>query len=155
MTNSEIMKIHSERKGGHMKKTGITLFFVGIVLLGFLGKPATSTAGVDIRIGFPLPFPTVALPPPPRIVVPDADVFYAPNVDVNVFFRDGYWYRPHEGRWYRSRGHNGPWHYIKQKRMPREVVTGYPGRECREDRHHRGSYERHDRQWRQWGRNGH
>ena len=69
--------------------------------------PIPTMAAVDIHIGFPLPPPIIFPAPPEVIVLPDTDdVYVAPDIDVDLFFWNGWWWRPWEGRWYRSRYHD-------------------------------------------------
>jgi hypothetical protein len=37
-----------------------------------------------------------------------------------MLFYQGYWYRPYEGHWFRSRSYNGPWQYREQ--VPGPIV---------------------------------
>ncbi|HYA14249.1 MAG TPA: hypothetical protein VEF33_07915 [Syntrophales bacterium] len=73
-------------------------------------------------------YPPLVIPAPPGlVVVPNTYVYYPPDVDVDIFFYHGYWYRPHHGYWYRSRSYNGPWGRIAVKRVPRAVYGIPPG----------------------------
>jgi len=60
-------------------------------------------AAVDIHISIPLPPPIVFPGPPELIVIPDTYVYVVPDIDADIFFGDGWWWRLWEGRWYRSR----------------------------------------------------
>jgi GNAT superfamily N-acetyltransferase len=54
--------------------------------------------------------PAVVIGPKPRLVViPDTELYYAPDVRDDVFFYDGLWYRWYGGVWYRAKVHSGPW----------------------------------------------
>jgi hypothetical protein len=45
-------------------------------------------------------------------VIPDTDdVYVVPDINVDVFFWNGWWWRPWEGRWYRSRYYDRGWGY--------------------------------------------
>ncbi len=162
-----------------MRKTG--LLAVGGALLMLAGLPGRSMAGLNINIGINAPLPAVVIPAPPlMVVIPGTYVYYPPDVNVNVLFYHGYWYRPHEGRWYRARAYNGPWIYLSRPRVPRVLITLPPdyrrmprGRERipygqlrrnwsrwererywdrREDRRDRGRDEDHGRGWGRHGR---
>jgi hypothetical protein len=63
-------------------------------------------ARVDIRISFPLPPPIVFAAPPEFIVLPDTYIYVAPDIDVDLYFWNGWWWRFWEGRWYRSHYYN-------------------------------------------------
>jgi len=57
--------------------------------------------------------PPIALEGPPEVIVmPDTDdVYVAPDVNEDLFFWNGFWWRPWEGRWYRSQYYDRGWGY--------------------------------------------
>ncbi len=59
----------------------------------------------------PLPPPIVFAAPPEVIVIPETYVYVLPDVEVDLFFWNGWWWRLWEGRWYRSRFYNRGWGY--------------------------------------------
>jgi hypothetical protein len=145
--------------GNKMKK----LFF-GILLLALaIVVPIPTMAGVNIGIGISLPPPIVFEAPPDVIVLPDTnDVYVVPDVDVDIFFYNGWWWRPWEGRWYRSRYYNRGWGYYNN--VPSFYFDVDPGwRGYYRDRNwygHRWNYERiPDRRlqqnWKGWHNNRH
>jgi hypothetical protein len=88
------------------------ILFGTMLLAWVMVAPIPTMAGISINIGIPLPPPIVFRAPPQVIVIPDADDVYAvPDIDVDVFFWNGWWWRPWEGRWYRSRYYNRGWAY--------------------------------------------
>jgi hypothetical protein len=84
----------------------------------------TSAAGsVSVNIGVPPP-PSIVLPAPPSIVVvPNSPVYYAPDVDFNLFVYEGRYYTFHDGSWFYATSHSGPWVFIAPERVPRPVVA--------------------------------
>jgi hypothetical protein len=86
----------------------------GALLLGLsIGIPMPAMAGVDIGISINLP-PVIAFSAPPEVVVlPGTDVYVDPDLDVDIFFYDGWWWRPWEGRWYRSQEYSSGWVYYE------------------------------------------
>ncbi len=90
--------------------------------------PATAQAAVSFNLFLPGP---VLVVPPVVAVAPGPPVYYAPQPEVDVYFSDGWWWRPYGGRWYRSHRHDGPW---------------YPGWDPYGNGHHRG--------WGGWGGGG-
>jgi len=84
--------------GDKMKK----LLFGTIFLVLVIVVPLPTIAAVDIHIGFPLPPPIVFPAPPEVIVIPETYVYVVPDIDVDLFFWNGFWWRLGEGRWYRS-----------------------------------------------------
>jgi hypothetical protein len=51
--------------------------------------------------------------PPSLVVIPETYVYVVPDVNVDVFFYGGWWWRPWEGRWYRSQSYNSGWGYYE------------------------------------------
>ncbi len=134
-----------------MKKVTHPLFMLGCLLVACgLFLPQTGLAGVHVSVGINLPVFTFAAPPP-MVVVPGTYAYYAPDADLDIFFYQGYWYRPYEGRWFRARGYNGPWINIVSTNVPRVVVDLPP-----DYRHHaHAGYERIPygqlkKNWRRW-----
>jgi hypothetical protein len=87
------------------------LFRTVLLALLFL-FPVPTMAGVDVSISLP---PLVVFSAPPAmVVIPETYVYVVPDVDVEIFFYDGWWWRPWEGRWYRSRHYDSGWSYYQR-----------------------------------------
>jgi hypothetical protein len=82
-------------------------------------------AAVNINIGIPLPPPIPFLAPPSMVVLPDTEVYVAPDCDQDIYFYNGWWWRPWGGRWYRSLNYDSGWQYFP--RVPRWYSGVYPG----------------------------
>jgi hypothetical protein len=144
--------------GSKMKR----LVFAVLLSLAIV-VPIPAMAAVDIHIGFSLPPPILFPAPPEVIVLPDTnDVYCVPDIDVDIFFWNGWWWRPWEGRWYRSRYYDRGWAYYDT--VPRfyfDIDPGWRGYYRDHDWHgHRWNYERiPDRRlqqnWRTWQNNRH
>ena len=118
-----------------MTKRAIIIMFLGMMFLTLMGYSNRSFAEVSIGIGINIPGPpppVVIHQPPPVVVIPNTYVYYPPDVEVDIFFYHGHWYRPHHGHWYRARGYNGPWGYVAPREVP-GVLFGLPS----DYRHHR------------------
>jgi len=103
-----------------MKKRTLLTIFVATILfisLGYSNRVIAET-NINVAIKFPPPPPLVIPAPPPVIVVPNTYVYFAPEVKADLLFYHGYWYRPYQGRWYRSGDYKGPWVYIVPERVP-------------------------------------
>ena len=139
-------------------------FFLGISLLALvIVVPIPTMAGVDVSIGISLP-PLIVFGAPPNVVVlPDTnDVYVVPDIDLDLFFWNGWWWRPWEGRWYRSRYYNRGWGYYNA--IPSFYFDIDPGwRGYYRDHNwygHSWSYERIpnrrlQKNWRKWHNNRH
>jgi hypothetical protein len=87
---------------------------LGTILLALiLVFPIPTMAAVDIRVNIPLPPHIVFSAPPEMIVIPETNVYVVPDLDVDIFFWNGWWWRPWEGRWYRSRNYSSGWGYYQ------------------------------------------
>ena len=133
------------------------LLFGTMLLALVIVVPIPTMAEVDINISIPLPPPIVFAAPPELIVIPETYVYVAPDIDVDFFFWNGWWWRLWEGRWYRSHYYNRGWGYYNN--VPSFYFDVDPGwRGYYRDRNwygHRWDYERipHQRlqqNWKSW-----
>ncbi len=107
-----------------MKRMTVSLCVVALLSGGAL-YPIKSNAGVNVNISIPLPG-LVITAPPVMAVIPGTYAYFAPDVEADIFFYHGYWYRPYEGRWYVSAEYNGPWGYIAVNRVPSFLINVPP-----------------------------
>lgn len=135
-----------------MKKR--VVFFFGVFLLLLTGLPIESPAGVNVNIGInvPLPPPFRFHAPPPMAVIPGTYIYGVPDVDVEILFYQGYWYRPYDGRWYRSKSYNGPWGYLESHRVPRPLFDLPPNYYRIPPGHERIPYGHFKNNWGRWER---
>jgi hypothetical protein len=68
------------------------------------------------------------------VVIPETYVYVVPNSNEDIYFYNGWWWRPWEGRWYRSRNYNSDWVYYR--RVP-SFYTGIPSGWRNDYRDHR------------------
>jgi len=131
-----------------MKKMMIGTVLLALVIL----FPISTMAGVDIRVRIPLPPPLVIPAPPPMVVIPGTYVYFPPDIDADVFFYHGYWYRPYKGYWYWSKGYGGPWGYYGS-RPPRPLLNLPPRyREVYRERRMEHQHIPHHELQQNWGR---
>ncbi len=103
------------------------LIGVGAMLLVLTGFSSLSYAGVSIGVGIGLPPPIVVETPPAVVALPyAAGVYVAPDVGVDLFFWNGWWWRPWGGYWYRSRYYDRGWAYYRGG-VPRFYSRVSPG----------------------------
>ena len=98
------------------------LLLAGLLVVPLIVLPIPSIAQVSIgvHIGPPPAYRIAA--PPPMIVLPGTYVYMVPDIDADIFFYAGNWYRLFEGRWFNARSYNGPWIYVPDPRVPRALV---------------------------------
>ena len=89
------------------------LLFGTMLLALVIVVPIPTMAGVDIHVSIPLPPPIVFAAPPGVIVIPETYVYVVPEVQEEIFFYNGWWWRPWGGRWYRSRHYSSGWVYYQ------------------------------------------
>jgi hypothetical protein len=136
-----------------MKKIAfLGILLVGMMLVIGLGHPSRATAEVNINVGInvPPPPPLVIPAPPPVFVIPRTYVYFAPQVEVDIFFYQGYWYRPYRGHWYRSAIYNGKWVYIVPERVPRVLINLPPDFRRVPPGHRHIPYGHVKKNWKTW-----
>jgi hypothetical protein len=84
-----------------------------MLLALIIAVPDPAMAGVNVSVNIGLPPPVVFSGPPDLIVLPDTYVYVVPDVDVDIFFWNGWWWRLWEGRWYRSHYYDRSWRYYR------------------------------------------
>jgi hypothetical protein len=138
------------------------LLFRTILLALLFLFPVPTMAGVDVGVSISLPPLIVFSAPPAMVVIPETYVYVVPDTDVEIFFYDGWWWRPWEGRWYRSRHYDSGWGYYQRVpsfygRIPRSWRNDY-----REHRwggrpwnHQPIPHQQVERNWSSWKKNKH
>ncbi len=90
----------------------ITLFAAMVL---FLAIPISAVAvppqppAPNVTAAVPLPPPIIFTAPPEVIVLPEVEVYLVPSVPQQLFFYNGYWWRPWKGGWYRSHYYDRDW----------------------------------------------
>jgi len=107
-----------------MKKSLTGLLFLAALIMA----PVPVMAGTSVHIGIGLP-PIIIGGPPYLVEIPETDeVYAAPDVNVELFFWNGWWWRPHEGHWYRSHYYDHGWtHYNRVPGFYHHVDPGWRG----------------------------
>jgi hypothetical protein len=141
-----------------MKKLIFKLFLLTLVVFA----PVSAMAGVSVHVNIPLPPPIVFPAPPELVVIPETDVYAVPDVGDDIFFYGGWWWRPWEGRWYRSHYYDRGWAYYRGvPTFHRHIHPGW--RDGYRDRQWNGHPWEHQRiphrdiqrNWRTWERDRH
>ena len=133
-----------------MEKRVYAMVLAGAIVFGSLCVPAGGNAEVNVNIGINAP-PVVAFPGPPAVVlIAGTYAYFVPDVDVDVFFYHGYWYRPHKGSWFRSANYSGPWGHIVTTSVPRVVLHVPPDFRRVPPGHQRIPYGQLKKNWSKW-----
>ena len=75
--------------------------------------PTMAMGRIDIGVSIPLPPPIGFAEPPEMVVIPETYIYVVPDSDEDIFFYSGWWWRPWNGRWYRSQYYNSGWGYYE------------------------------------------
>ena len=132
-----------------MKTKKLGFLVVGGMFLVLTGFSSRSDAGVSVGIGINIPAYTFAAPPP-VVVIPGTNVYFAPDANIDIVFYHGYWYRPYEGRWYRASDYNGPWAHLAPSRVPHVVADLPPDYRTIPPGHRRIPYGQLKKNWGRW-----
>ena len=83
-----------------------------ILAWGLLCATPPAMAEISVNIGFNVgAYPEL-------VAVPDYPVYYAPQLEGNLFFYDGLYWVFAQDRWYSSSWYNGPWDSIDRESVP-------------------------------------
>jgi len=128
------------------------ILFVGMMLLTMIGLSNRGFAEVNVNVGINIPPPPpLAIPaPPPMFVIPRTYAYFAPEVDIDLFFYHGYWYRPYREHWYRSGIYNGKWVYISPQKMPPVLLNLPPDYRRVPPGHQHIPYGQLKKNWKTW-----
>lgn len=141
-----------------MKKLLFGSLLLALVMV--TGIPWMARAEVNVSIVFPPPI--VFSRPPELVVVPETYVYVVPDIDADIYFYRGWWWRLWEGRWYRSRHYDSNWsHYRRTPSFYAGFHSGWRN-DYRERRWkgHQWNYQRIPHQqvqqnWKGWEKNRH
>jgi hypothetical protein len=137
-----------------MKKTGFVFLLAAVAAVGAVALPGVASAQVQVDIGISVPLPPLprfVFPAPPEVVViPETYMYVVPEVEVDIVFYQGYWYRPHSDRWYRASSYNGPWNLLTVEHVPNAFKTLPPGFRKVKPEHARIPYHNVEQNWKKW-----
>ncbi|MBI5056404.1 MAG: hypothetical protein HZB61_07305 [Nitrospirae bacterium] len=139
-----------------MIKRTIKLMFASLLFMFLcLIHPLSADAEVNVNINIGPP-PVFEIPAPPEVlVIPGTYAYFVPDIDVDIIFYHGYWYRPHRDHWYRASSYNGPWGYIVRERVPVVILNLPPDYRHIPPRHSRIPYGHLKENWRGWEKEKH
>jgi hypothetical protein len=132
------------------------------LLVAFL-VPLSARAQIGVSVNVDVPPPIVFSAPPEVVALPDTNVYVVPDVEADIYFSRGWWWRPWQGRWYRSRDYDRGWGFYRSGPPPfyRRVPPGWRSDyrehrwQGREWNHQRVPHGEMQRNWRGWERDRH
>ena len=69
--------------------------------------------------------PPVVEAPGELVVLPGTDIYAAPSVSAGLYFADGYWWRPWNNHWYRSRHYGSGWALVSTPYFYSSIPLGW------------------------------
>ena len=141
-----------------MKKLFIKILLLTLVVFA----PASAMAGISVHLNLPLPPPIIFPAPPQLVVIPGTNVYAAPDVQDEIFFSAGWWWRSWQGHWYRSHYYDRGWAPYGgvpsfQKSIPPGWRDNYRAHQWEGQPWHQERIPHNDlqRNWRGWERDKH
>ena len=99
-------------------KRYLPVFAAGIIFAALSASPAKAEVNINIGIGLPK---IAVVAPPAVVVIPGTYVYIAPDLDEDLFFYRGHWWRSHGRKWYRADDFGDPWIMISFDKPPRAL----------------------------------
>jgi hypothetical protein len=101
---------------------------VSVLLLLLVTMVCAQPASAQVSVGINVPGFSIGinLPVfPELVVVPGYPVYYAPRMNADYFFYDGfYWvFNVEDGQWYSSSWYNGPWVFVQPVYVPQPLLV--------------------------------
>ena len=98
-------------------------YLASFVLIPILAVGLDPSATADVRVGVGVALPGLSIginiPAYPQLVpVPGYPVYYAPGLDLNLFFYDGLYWVYVDDNWYSSSWYDGPWDLVQPDLVP-------------------------------------
>ena len=138
------------------------LVYKTLLLTLVVFMPISAMADVRVHVNIPLPLPILFPAPPQLVVIPDTDVYAVPDISEDIFFQAGWWWRPWNNRWYRSRYHDRGWAYYPQapsfhRNIPADWRHNYRSHTWQGNRWEpqRSSHQDIQRNWSTWQKDRH
>lgn len=123
------------------------IFILLVALCWVLTVSARADTDVNVNVNVGLPVLKVGSDPM-MAVIPGTYVYFAVDLDDDLFFYQGYWWRIHKGRWHRATAAGGPWVFFKT--VPHPLLNLPPGWRNLPPGHAKFKFNVVKRNWKQW-----
>lgn len=125
---------------------------LGALLASGLGSLAQAEVNVNINVGIPA---VRVSSDPVMTVIPGTYIYFITESSEDIFFYQGYWWRPYKGRWHRANGFNGPWVFVKPGRVPPGMLKLPSGWRKLPPGHPSVKHSQVKNSWKQWEKEKH
>lgn len=88
---------------------------------------ATASVAQVVEVKVDIAVPTIVFAAPPPLVVVQPGVQVVEDSDDEVFFVDGFYWCRRDGRWFRTKSHQGGWVVMPANGVPVALVALPPG----------------------------
>jgi len=118
-------------------------------LLALISMLASAPAAADVDVNINIGLPVLAVAADPFMaVISGTYVYFCTDVDADLFFFQGYWWRLHKGRWHRSAVAGGPWVFFRT--VPHPLLNLPPGWRKLPPGHAKFKAAEMKKNWKQW-----
>jgi hypothetical protein len=132
-------------------KTQLLKVLIVNVLISVFGLFYMTNANAEVSVNINIPLPGLVIgAPPAMMVIPGTYAYFAPDVDADIFFYHGYWYRPYQGQWFISAEYNGPWGSLALRNVPGVLINLPPHYRHVPSYYRRVPYGMVKKNWRNW-----
>ncbi|MBI5886532.1 MAG: hypothetical protein HZB85_08135 [Deltaproteobacteria bacterium] len=106
---------------------------------------------IETAIAAGPPLPALGIKTAPELMpLPDIDVYVIADLDMDVAFYNGWWWRMHDNRWYRASEYNGAWGLVIAGKVPEIILGLHPGFRGRGLGNTRIPYGQFKKNWKRW-----
>jgi len=119
-----------------MKRKSLLVIISMALALSGCHVIAVSSPGHRPVVVVPAGPPAIVVTERPRLVfVSEHGIYFAPDLEVDLYFDHGLWFYFYDNAWYKSSDYQGPWTVVEVKRLPpglRKIPPGHLKKAFRE-----------------------
>jgi len=152
-------RISEHRRKVMIAKHGTKFLLAAVAASALTISPGSARAEVHVSVGIGLPPPVVFTAAPQLVALPGTYVYVDPTFGEDIFFADGWWWRPWHGHWYRSHYYDRDWeNYSSVPYFYHSIPSDWRGQYSRHEwrghpyNYESVSYDDVHRNWSTWKR---